>query len=258
MSSSTPKLRSPSYPIFGLSEALQHIKTLFETCQDRPIDRNDAFRVLGFKTGRTGRSVQVLASLGQFGLLQKAGKGQVAVSQLAVDVLYGETPEDRMRALRTALESPPLFSDLLHQFPGQSPEPTVLHGYLMRNRFTPKAAEAAIRAYLATINDIKAVGSAGGPEPDYERYDEPAVITLPSPTSKVIEGTALTPAETEEATMQTVQQSGEFTQYMAFPAAGTMIRISANGPVGPEQLRILDEYLQVQKRTLDREESRSS
>lgn len=248
MVSNTPKLRSPSYPIFGLNEALERVKTLFETCQDRPIARDDAATVLGFKTGRTGRSVQVLASLGQYGLLQKAGKGNVSVSQLAIDILYSETPEDRMRAIRAAVESPPLFADLLHQFPGQSLDQTVLRGYLLRNRFTPKAAESAIRSYLTTVNDIKLLGYEHRPEPDSERYDEPTAIALPSPTSRVIDATVSVPSEIEEATMQTSHQTGEFKQYMAFPAAGTMIRISVNGPMGPEQLRILDKYLQIQKR----------
>jgi hypothetical protein len=67
-------------------------------------------------SGLTGASGKMLANLVHYGLVAKAAKGSVRVTNLAVDILHPKTPEDRRRALHQAGFSPAFYREIRSQF----------------------------------------------------------------------------------------------------------------------------------------------
>lgn len=97
--------RSPSYPSVPLTQAIELVRKIHKTCRTNIITRDDAVREMGY-SGLTGRSLKVLAALIQFGLLERAGKGDVRVTQRAVEILHGIDPADRNEAMLEAVVAP--------------------------------------------------------------------------------------------------------------------------------------------------------
>jgi hypothetical protein len=147
------RTRSPHYPNFSLREAIARAERAFNADRRNPMDRDVAAKNIGY-SGSSGAADKALATLNQYGLLERVGKGQVRVSQLALDILHPENPSEKSRALNKAAFTPPLFKDLRNQFPDGASEAN-LHSYLVRQNFQNRALRPAIGAYLETCSFLK-------------------------------------------------------------------------------------------------------
>ena len=101
--------------------------------------------------GLTGRSLTVIAALAQFGLIEKAGKGDIKVTRRAVDILHSVEQADRDEAVREAAMAPTLFQQLVERFPEGVPSHNALRSYLIQQEFGDVAIGPAITAFLETI-----------------------------------------------------------------------------------------------------------
>ena len=152
--------RSPGYPGTPLTEALELVKKVHSANRTNPIAREAAAKEMGYN-GLNGRSAKVLADLSHFGLLEKAGSGQVRVSRLAVNILYPESEEARLEALHEAASTPSLFAELNSFFDDGLPSE---HAYLtvLRQAFRTAAEGDALQLYFgATSGELFASGDAG-------------------------------------------------------------------------------------------------
>ncbi len=165
------RMRSPSYPSVSLKQAIDLVSKIHQSNRTNVIDREFAARDMGY-SGLTGRSLKVLAALLQFGLLSKAGKGEVKVTQTAVDILHGIDPADRDAALLRAGTSPSLFQELHERFPDGPPSENAIRSYLIQQGFADVAIGPAISAYMDTYHHLENISEseshgtepAGGPE----------------------------------------------------------------------------------------------
>lgn len=143
------RTRSPGYPSLSLTQAIELTKQLHSHDRTNPIDREAAAKNIGY-SGITGASSKALADLSHYGLVERAGKGSLKVSQLAVDILYPVSTVDHARALEAAAMAPNLFAEIRAQFPDGIPSENAFRGYLMRKSFATAAIPYVIKSYTKT------------------------------------------------------------------------------------------------------------
>lgn len=157
------RVQSPGYPNFALPKGVDLARKIFSADRRNPIDREVAAKHLGY-TGLSGASDKVLGSLGHFNLLEKAGKGQVKVTQTAVDILHPNSPADKKRALQEAAFSPSIFAEIRDHFSDGLPSEAALKSWLMRENFLDRAILPVTKAYLGTcqyLEQEQAIESSG-------------------------------------------------------------------------------------------------
>lgn len=141
------KPRSPSYPAFDLSQAADKAKKIYDQCGQSPVNREALSSVLGFSP-TSGGAKQNIATLTQYGLLERRGQGELGVSTLAVTLLYSETPEQKQSAATEALRAPAVFAELAGKFQHQIPTERILIPTLTQSGFNIGAAEVVAKAYV--------------------------------------------------------------------------------------------------------------
>lgn len=164
--------RSPNYPQIGLREAVQRVKSVYDSDYRSVLTRALTAERLGY-SGVNGKSLAVMAALGKFGLLE--GKGDaLRVSERAVRIIaHPPGAAERVAALEEAAVAPDPFRQLAQRFPGRGASDGTLRAFLLTQGFIPPAAEAALRAWRETqqmIAEEKEMGEAA-----------PAAAALPMP-----------------------------------------------------------------------------
>ena len=241
--------QSPGYPSTSLQKALDMARKVFDADRRNPIDREVAAKHIGY-SGLSGASEKALASLAHYNLVEKTGKGELRVTQLAVDALLPDRPADRIEALREAGTSPQIFKDLRARFPdGVSEE--ALKSYLLRENFLDRAINPVTASYLDTIRFLeqeKVFESDGterleGPESSssetYEGEDMDIETHMPPPP--------ITPKAM-------IVGAGE-SEWMRNPLGrGKSVRVLVTGDMGGKEIGKLIKLLEAQKAILDDDE----
>lgn len=141
--------RSPSYPSLTLEQAIDLVEKIHKANRTNVISRETAAKDMGY-TGLTGRSLTVLASLAQYGLVEKAGKGDIKVTRRAVEILHPIEESHKAEAIIEAAQAPALFRMLRERFPEGVPSANALKSYLIQQSFNDVAIGPAISAFLET------------------------------------------------------------------------------------------------------------
>lgn len=145
-----PRVRSPKYVIIGLSDALEKIKGLYGKERRNFIAREVAVNTMGYK-GLSGRALQILSSLFQFGLLDRQ-TGKVRVSGAAFTILNApEGSRDKSLALADVALAPQVFKDIKDEYPESLPSNETVKWFLQQKQFSKKAAETIIQCFRETI-----------------------------------------------------------------------------------------------------------
>jgi len=143
------RVRSPAYPSVSLPVAIEHIRKIYSLEGQNDIDRGSFAQLLGYK-GLSGPSATLMSSLSKYGLTEKTGSGEIKVSKLAIDILYGD-PEERNAAIWTAANSPLLFEEINKKWPTRQPSPENLKNYLGRLGYSVKILDQVIATYQDTM-----------------------------------------------------------------------------------------------------------
>src|SRR5690606_34113768 len=124
-------------------------------------DRTAAAKLLGYSS-LSGPANKALAALAAYGLLDRAGKGEARVTELARDILHAESPDQRKARLFDAALQPALFRDIRDRFEGLAipPEDGVVT-YFNRQGFNPDAVRPAAKAFLETMSYLEEIGASG-------------------------------------------------------------------------------------------------
>jgi hypothetical protein len=154
------RMRSPSYPSVPLKQAIDLVSKIHRSCRSNIITRENAVHEMGY-SGLTGRSMKVLSALLQFGLLEKAGTGDVKVTQRTVDILHGIDESDRNEATLEAAYAPQLFRDIHERFPDGIPSQGVIRSYLIQQDFVDVAISPAITAFMETYRSVEHIRESG-------------------------------------------------------------------------------------------------
>lgn len=157
------RAQSPGYPNAPLPKAIQSARQIFDADRRNPIERDLAAKHIGY-SGSSGAADKAIATLAHYGLTEKVGKGEIRVSQLALDIIHPDKPEDRKRALLQAAFNPQIFKDLRERFPEGHVSEGALESYLKRENFLDRAISPVTKAYLETcryLEQEKAFESGG-------------------------------------------------------------------------------------------------
>lgn len=170
------RTRSPRYPIIAIDDALVKVNAIYAK-DKRVLTTLDAvLEHMGYKVKekRGGRSARIVASLGQYGLLESTS-GKYKVSDTAFRII--ELPEDspeRQQLIKEAALSPAMISKVLQHYKSELPSDTTLRSYLvLEEKFNRDSAEEFIKVLRRTIAIVNPQ------EGDYngERPDQDEVLT---------------------------------------------------------------------------------
>ncbi|MBX3595889.1 hypothetical protein [Sphingomonas sp.] len=242
---------SPPHPSMSLPKSIDAVKKIFDADRRNPVDREVAAKHLGY-SGKSGASDKALAALAHFGLTEKVGKGEVRVSQLAMDIMHPDPTDARSkdRALLEAGMKPQLYKELQAQFPDQVSEGT-LESYLLRIGFVDAALSPAKSAYLETLRFLEqskvfeSGGSEGLLEPESGLQDKDAGDEMQD--EAVLDRPTVKPPVPAAKPMETNE-----TEWMRNPLGrGKAVRVLVTGSMGGKEIGKLIKLLEAQKAILD-------
>ena len=176
------RVRSPNYPGIGLPEAIERVRKLYELQHQTPEEREVIAHHFGY-SGLHGAALKLLSALIKYGLLEKAQRGGLRVSDLAIDVLFPEG-KDGSQAIREAAFAPDLFSDIRERWPDNPPTDASLRAYLIRRQFSQSAIDDVIQNYRETIELVAHKSSGYDPSsapPEDRKMQDPQVTPPASP-----------------------------------------------------------------------------
>ena len=192
MSSSPDSVvRSPSYPVMSLADAIAAVHKIEGQYRSSKVDRELAAKLIGYSS-LSGPANKALAALAQYGLVERAGKGEMRVTQRARAILHPDDPAEKRRELEAAALEPSLFREMKERWPDVMPPEEAVISYFNRRGFNPSAIRPAARAYLQTLlyleeeNDSESHGGespAGADEGQNAKPDNPVQAAPQSQTA---------------------------------------------------------------------------
>jgi hypothetical protein len=136
--------------VWPLAEAITAVGKIEAQYRSAKVDREAAAKIIGY-SGLSGPANKALAALAQFGLVERAGKGEMRVTDRARAILHPDAPEEKRAELRAAALEPQLFRELQERWPNMTPPEDGVVMYLNRKGFNQSAIRPAAKAYLQTL-----------------------------------------------------------------------------------------------------------
>lgn len=155
----TNAIRSPSYPNMSLAEAVAAVRKIEEQYRMAKVDRLDGAKLIGYSS-LSGPANKALAALAQYGLVERAGKGEMRVTERARAILHSSTNGEKLENLKWAAMEPSLFRELGERFPNMTPPEDGVITYLNRQGFNRTAVRPAAKAYLETLLYLREMGAS--------------------------------------------------------------------------------------------------
>ena len=146
------KARSKNFPAFGLGEAIDKAKQLYQRDGKAAVDAAVAVQAWGYK-GINGASLRALGGVRQYGLLESSGTKIVRVTPQALTIiLEPEDSAERAVAIREAAYAPAMFRELREYYPDSLPSDPAIVSWLVRtHNFSEDAAKGLIASYRDTL-----------------------------------------------------------------------------------------------------------
>jgi hypothetical protein len=148
--STLPNVRSPSYPNAPLGEAIGQVAKIEKLYRQSPVDREVAAKLIGYSS-LSGPAAKALAALASYGLVERAGKGEMRVTARARAILHPDNLQERRQNLVAAALEPNLFQELRARWPDMIPPEDGIVTYLHRQGFNQTAIRPAMKAYRDTL-----------------------------------------------------------------------------------------------------------
>lgn len=227
-------VRSPNYPGVSLRDAIDRLRKLAGEIGQRSADRETVAVALGY-SGLSGVSATLISALNKYELLDGRGD-DIKVSDLAMAILYPSGEEEREAALRKAALAPALFRELHERF-GNAQNDDLIRNYLLRNKFSPSAVDAAISSYRETIEFVGGLDLAHG-SPRSE------------PVEPDMENLVTTPMKLVAPVVQDVTPSGFEDEKKSLDEGAATLRLPAD--LSPESVDDLEYWLEGVMRRLKR------
>jgi hypothetical protein len=159
------KMRSPNYPAMAIAQAVELAKKLWMAEKKTAVTHETAAQAMGFKS-LSGPARVAIGALRQYGLIDKAEKGHVRISDLMLEILHGHGTQQEL-ALGRAAMTPDLFLELSKTHLEASEN--AIRSYLITKKgFAEDGARKAARAFVET----KAFAIDGNPDYNPETMQE--------------------------------------------------------------------------------------
>lgn len=167
-SPTSPAVRSPSYPNAPLEDAISQVAKIEKLYRQSPVDREVGAKLIGY-SGLSGPASKALAALANYGLVERAGKGEMRVTTRARAILHPNNLDERRQNLIAAAFEPNLFQELRGRWPDMIPPEEGIVTYLHQQGFNQSAIRPAMKAYRDTLLFLEREGvseSHGKPVPE--------------------------------------------------------------------------------------------
>lgn len=245
--------RSPNYPNISLPEAIARARKAFDLDRQAPLDREVAAKHIGY-SGRSGASDKVIGSIIQYGLFENAGKGEIRVSQRALDIFHPLNEQQKRDAIQKAAYAPSVFRILRDRFgAGVIPSEDSATSYLIREKFLPNAIERVYSAYVATCQFLKQEGATDFAVPPNDDEEESSASESTAPRAEDPEPVAPSnPARSKPSSpyrnMEAHGMQRMLTQGML--SKNSTFEIIVTGKIGPKEIETLIRKLEIDKAIL--------
>ncbi|MDF2383475.1 hypothetical protein JMG10_18490 [Nostoc ellipsosporum NOK] len=123
-----------------------------------PVDRAAAVKLIGYSS-LSGPASKALAAQASYGLVERAGKGEMRVTARARAILHPDNLDERRRNLIAAAFEPNLFQELRARWPDMIPPEDGIVTYLHRQGFNQTAIRPAMKAYRDTLLFLEQEGA---------------------------------------------------------------------------------------------------
>ena len=238
---SKQKRRSPGYPTLDLERSIDLVAKVEGDYGKASIDRASLAKAMEY-SGLSGTSILAISSLGHYGLLEHSGKGEHRVSELAIEIKYSESQDERYQALQKAALHPKVFSQIADKFGVQIQRADAITNYLGRHGFLESSAKAAAKSYLSSVRFARFPA-------DGERFGASTQTRENSPVAEDVSASAS--ANGEDVSMAAPTPTQQYTDWMRLPLGdGLSVKIMTNRQdLTNEQIALLLQFLQLQLRT---------
>lgn len=251
-------VRSPSYPNMSLEDAVEAVRKVEQLYRGSAVDRTEAARLIGYTT-LSGPANKALAALASYGLVERAGKGEMRVTKGAQAILHPNDTTERNRYLVEAALSPELFQGLQERFPGIVPPEDGVRSYLSRLGFNQNAIRPAAKAYLETLSYLEKVGASvsHGAQPS-EATESPLEDDEEVSMSESAQSVQVRPAPGAGRSFMLERPSsglsaGETEWLRIKVGPDKVVRLIAQGEMGAKEIGRLIRMLEAQKEILEEE-----
>lgn len=239
----TKKQRSPAYPSIDLEGAVDKARQIHKACRESAVDRDSLATIMGLSP-RSGGAMRAIASLASYGLLKSGTKkGEVGLTPLAMEFMFGETNVERAEAARQAALNPPIFKTLAEKFPGSTPQ-DVMAAYLCRNHFTADAAKRAAATYSKTMTFAGSVYASIRSDTGVTMRQDPPESTDGGTVEKPNGGDAM-------PITATTTRSGDLVDVLRFSMGSKQYRILAPAPPSAREWEGVIDHIKVNMRYAD-------
>jgi hypothetical protein len=171
---SPKKLRSPSFPALGLSEAVSKAKVIWEKETRHAVPADVAVTHWGYSPKSSGGK-QAVAALLKYGLFEESGSNQsrtVKLTDRALRILLGRGDESK-NALRDAALEPDLHRLLWDSYRGTLPsDETLKRNLILDHKFNPSSVQDAIASYKDSLDFS---GLSGEIHPHEGQFEQPTI-----------------------------------------------------------------------------------
>lgn len=222
--------RSPNCPQIAFSEAIERGRKVYHEEHTYPAAKIAVAKDLGY-SGLNGRSLTLIGSLRQYGILEGSGDA-LRVSDAAVAYYELQEGPERQQAISQMVFKPALFAEMKEQFGDVLPSEANLKHWLIKKSFLPKAAADIIRVYKANLE------LATGEESVYIGDENNAEESPMSNTPNFQPGQH--------------KLSGVVQTYSFALSADTRAELSIRGTVNAEELEMLRDQVELTIKALTR------
>lgn len=255
--SAIKSVRSPAYPNMSLEGAIEAVGKIEQMYRTSSVDRVEAARLIGYTT-LSGPANKALAALASYGLVERAGKGEMRVTEGTQAILHPSDEEERNNYLVAAALNSGLFKGLQERFPNITPPMAGLESHLSRLGFNKNAIKPAAKAYLATLSYLEKAGAiishgaelSGGPESSLEIDDEAQMVENSTENTPLQANPGRQASPMLERPTPSVKP-GEVDWFRGSVGPETNVRVLAKGEMGPKEIGKLIKLLEAQKLVLE-------
>lgn len=163
MSDAVKRARSPNYPAISLPTAIQQLRLLFDRIHKHKAPKEATLKGLGYG-GWNGASATALSAHTKYGILDRLDGDDFKISELGMRILFHNSPTEYTTALHEAAIRPPLFAELMTEFPGTLPHEDILRPWLIRRGFAQSAVATVIDSYRETMEFVSNNSTRYSPE----------------------------------------------------------------------------------------------
>ena len=127
---------SADYPNLTIDKAISAIEQFNNKLGGKTDSKHVFAQLLGYKDANNGAFLHRLGYLRKYGLI--SGRGKIELTEMAKNIIYFNTPEERNQAIESAIRNVGLFDKLIEKLGGKEPDEEDFHIFLQDAGMTKK------------------------------------------------------------------------------------------------------------------------